>query len=270
MIKYHINPKTGRPNLCNPEKTGVCKYAENGENPPHYDNKADAKAAYEITAKEEFGATTTLSKKSKIERFVQPENIHRFVTSMQFEYDPMNIQPASLSSHLDNSVNSLNFDKPFGGLWFGTQEKTDVEEYGEHAPTNWSMLLGDGDMERDKINPEKGNYYTPEIQEDAKIFQVTDRETYVKLLEEYGFIPLERVDEEASYSISGHKRKVDWEAFAKDYDGVFISQKGIYANHYYGRSEEDQKFREENATLELWDIETLWICNPDVVELKKI
>lgn len=61
-MKYHINPKTGRPNLCNPEKTGICKYAEAGENPPHYDNKADAKAAYEITGKAEFGATTTLTK----------------------------------------------------------------------------------------------------------------------------------------------------------------------------------------------------------------
>lgn len=62
MAKYHINPKTGRANICNPEKTGVCKYAENGENPPHYDSKNEAKIAYEKQGNKEFGATRTLEK----------------------------------------------------------------------------------------------------------------------------------------------------------------------------------------------------------------
>lgn len=70
MAKYHINPKTGRPNLCNPEKTSVCAYAKDGENPPHYENKEDAKIAYEETGKKEFGATSTLkSKKSKMREY---------------------------------------------------------------------------------------------------------------------------------------------------------------------------------------------------------
>lgn len=265
MTKYHINPETGRPNICNPEKTGICKYATNDENPPHYDSKVEAKVAYEKTANEEYGATKTLSKKPNIPQFTKPEKVHRFITKMQSEYNPKKIAPASLASHEDSSINSMNFDKPFGGLWFGTQEKTDVEEYGEYAPTNWSMLMSWGDTEEDKINPQNGNYYSPQIQEDAKIFQVNDRETYTKLLDSYGFIPTERFPEQPNY-VSGHKRKVDWEAFAKDYDGVFISQESIYANHYL----HDKQFAEENATLELWDIETLWICNPDVVELKKI
>lgn len=62
MSKHHINPNTGRPNICNPEKTGICKYAVDGENPPHYDTREEAKAAYEKTGKAEFGATATLSK----------------------------------------------------------------------------------------------------------------------------------------------------------------------------------------------------------------
>lgn len=63
MAKYHISPETGRPNICNPEKTGICKYATDGENPPHYDNKIEAKAAYEKAAAAEYGTTTTLTKR---------------------------------------------------------------------------------------------------------------------------------------------------------------------------------------------------------------
>lgn len=46
-MKYHINPDTGRPNICDPKKTGICKYATDGVNPPHYESKEDAQKAYE-------------------------------------------------------------------------------------------------------------------------------------------------------------------------------------------------------------------------------
>lgn len=62
MAKYHINPKTGRPNLCDPKVTGVCKYAEDGKNPEHYDSKDEAKIAYEKQGNKEFGATATMKK----------------------------------------------------------------------------------------------------------------------------------------------------------------------------------------------------------------
>lgn len=267
MMKYHINPDTGRPNICNPKKTGLCKYAENGENPQHYSDKKEAQAAYETIAEEKFGSITTISKKPKFKKFIQPETVHRFVSSMHHEYDPAKIHEVSLSSHLDEYINCMNFDKPFGGLWFGTQEKVDVKEYGEYAPTNWAMLLGDGDEERDKINPKKGNYYTPELREEAKIIEITDRESYVNLLDNYGFIPIERFPN-ITHHVNGQKRKVDWEAFAKDYDGIFISQNAISENNYF--SSKDRQFAEENATLDTWDIETLWICNSDVVNLRKI
>lgn len=66
MAKYHINPETGRPNICNPEKTSICKYTVDGKQPEHYQSKDDAKNAYEKIGKKEFGATSTLQKKSGI------------------------------------------------------------------------------------------------------------------------------------------------------------------------------------------------------------
>lgn len=46
MAKYHINPKTGDSGVCNPEKTGICKYSENGKAPEHYDSPQKAEKAY--------------------------------------------------------------------------------------------------------------------------------------------------------------------------------------------------------------------------------
>lgn len=65
MSKYHINPKTGRPNICDPKVTGVCKYTKDGQPPEHYDSKDEAKVAYEKQGNKEFGTTTTMKKEAK-------------------------------------------------------------------------------------------------------------------------------------------------------------------------------------------------------------
>lgn len=107
MAKYHINPETGRPNLCTPEKTGICAYAKDGENPPHYENKDEARAVYENTAAEEFGATASLSKKQKAEPYPEYENEdeHEFWENMRkdigtivFNGNEFGIQPKNESS----------------------------------------------------------------------------------------------------------------------------------------------------------------------------
>lgn len=66
MSKYHINPKTGKPGICDPKVTGLCKYSENGEVPKHYTSEEEAITAYEHIGKAKFGAVSQLSKKSKI------------------------------------------------------------------------------------------------------------------------------------------------------------------------------------------------------------
>lgn len=45
MAKYHINPETGRPNICN--AVYRCLFSVDGVPPEHYDSKAEARAAYE-------------------------------------------------------------------------------------------------------------------------------------------------------------------------------------------------------------------------------
>ena len=61
MTRYHVNPETGRPNICRAKIR--CDFAVDGQEPPHFESKADAKAYGESLLKEEHGATATLSKK---------------------------------------------------------------------------------------------------------------------------------------------------------------------------------------------------------------
>ena len=58
MTKYHVNPETGRPNRCKADKQ-PCAYAVDGQEPPHYATKEDAKAGYSKTAEQEYGAFKT-------------------------------------------------------------------------------------------------------------------------------------------------------------------------------------------------------------------
>ena len=44
--RYHINPDTGRPNICSAKTPERCIYAKDGEIPEHYDTKEEAREAY--------------------------------------------------------------------------------------------------------------------------------------------------------------------------------------------------------------------------------
>lgn len=44
---YHISPDTGRPNICRAQTSNGCLYAKDGEIPPHFDSKEEARSAYE-------------------------------------------------------------------------------------------------------------------------------------------------------------------------------------------------------------------------------
>jgi len=60
--RYHISPKTNKSGVCNPIITGVCKF---GEDTPHFETKALADEKINGDLKNEFGDTSTLSKKKK-------------------------------------------------------------------------------------------------------------------------------------------------------------------------------------------------------------
>jgi len=58
--RYHVNPETGRANICNAKFK--CDFAIDGVEPPHYATKDEAKAGYEKEASQEFGNISSLKK----------------------------------------------------------------------------------------------------------------------------------------------------------------------------------------------------------------
>lgn len=62
-VRYHVNPATNRPNIC--RATIRCDFAVDGQEPPHFDNKTDAKAYAEKNLTEEYGAVSTVGKKER-------------------------------------------------------------------------------------------------------------------------------------------------------------------------------------------------------------
>ena len=44
--RYHINPDTGRPNICRAQTPERCEYAKGEDIPEHYDTKEGAREAY--------------------------------------------------------------------------------------------------------------------------------------------------------------------------------------------------------------------------------
>lgn len=63
-VKYHVNPKTGRPNLCRAKTPESCDYYDGNTNTeaPHFDSKEQARAYVEQELSKELGNTTTLTK----------------------------------------------------------------------------------------------------------------------------------------------------------------------------------------------------------------
>lgn len=63
--RYHVNPETGRPNICRAEIK--CKFQEEGAPPiPHFDTKAEAQAYQNAKDQEVYGEFATITTKPEV------------------------------------------------------------------------------------------------------------------------------------------------------------------------------------------------------------
>lgn len=60
MTRYHVNPESGRPNICRAKIR--CDFAVDGQEPPHFETKAEAKSYAEEKMTEEYGTTSKVVK----------------------------------------------------------------------------------------------------------------------------------------------------------------------------------------------------------------
>ena len=65
--RYHINPKTGRPNICRAQTPERCEYAKGDDIPEHYDTKEEAREAYAKSMSDQTVSTVTAGAKGTTE-----------------------------------------------------------------------------------------------------------------------------------------------------------------------------------------------------------
>lgn len=65
MTRYHINPESQRPNICRAKIR--CDFAVDGQEPPHFGTKQEARKYVEEELTTEYGATSSVSKAEKTE-----------------------------------------------------------------------------------------------------------------------------------------------------------------------------------------------------------
>jgi len=75
MTRYHVNPESGRPNICKAQIK--CDFAVDGQEPPHFETKAEAKVYAETKMTEEYGATAKVVKSANKPKKLTPAQKER-------------------------------------------------------------------------------------------------------------------------------------------------------------------------------------------------
>lgn len=139
----------------------------------------------------------------------------------------------NLFADLENSTSLSMKNKPIGGFWAcelieNSFCKSAWEEYVHDCEWDISVL---------------GESFKFKIKEDSKIYIVDNKEDLKYLEDKY---PIENSPLE---KICGHKL-IDYVEMSKDYDGLLLTDDGLYENY---------------DKLESWCIESICIFNPDII-----
>lgn len=114
--KYHINPETGRVNICRAEKR-ICDFAVDGVPPKHYDSKVEAKQDSEKMLENKYKTMENpLSKKST-------KNAENVTEDSFVNIDPNNL-PEQLKPH-----KSIVFSSYTDNIFFNKQGKAAFIDY---------------------------------------------------------------------------------------------------------------------------------------------
>lgn len=98
MAKYHVNPATGKPNLCNAETPETCAYynGETGKEAPHFTTKTEARAYVEKVMEREFGTAKSVSK-NKTTQVKSEKDPYEKLKNLSFEEQSKLIKNDGLS-----------------------------------------------------------------------------------------------------------------------------------------------------------------------------
>lgn len=128
-------------------------------------------------------------------------------------------------------------NKPLGGLW-GSPTDSDF---------GWKDFC-----KREEFGTEKLETYTLwKVKDNADIYVINSAEDLTSLLDVYGYL------EDPRY----RKYLVDYNKMSRDYDGIFLTDKGNWECHSY------IEYKNGFTDLNAWDCESIVVWNPNVIEI---
>lgn len=183
MPRYHINPETGRPNVCNAKTQ--CRFAVDGKEPEHYASKDEARKGYELSQVNEtipesltkgageINSPYSSSGREKREKLRDTLREYGYKISLygdcalELYHEGENEPPAEVRSYeAANGLDNEFIDKPKGALWLSPGVKGD----GNKVATAWGEWTT-GESWGMVKNPKVAK---AEISADALILEIND------------------------------------------------------------------------------------------------
>lgn len=164
MTLYHVNPETGRPNICRAKTPEGCLYynAETGVEAPHFNSKEEARAYVEGEMNKELGETKSLSKKETSEK---PEKIN-YNLMKKFEKLEKEYEDFPKRFHKKNLRVAGNKGQT---ITITDEDKVVYEEYKNFLEENWDTMKQNFTKEAESI-PELKNVTDEKIKDTAEEF----------------------------------------------------------------------------------------------------
>ena len=138
------------------------------------------------------------------------------------------------------------FNKPFGGLWSSPTKDVDV---------GWARWCMQEEFYVDKLD----KYFDFKLKDNARVLRIEK----IKDLEKLPKVDLydELVNLQAlniMHSVKYMHFDIDFEEIVKNYDAILV---------YMYRDEESKGMKSMYFELYGWDVDTLLVLNPDVIEI---
>lgn len=174
-----------------------------------------------------------------------------FVTELPDGYDAAKHHP------IRNAPAELTWAKPHGGLW--------VSPINAEGESEWRNLIG--------FSPATHKAQKIVFNDDAKVVVIDSLEDYRTILDKYPYYPkFDDLSESEKMLLNlGHtsglssvnpdgtaKRNIDFEKLSKEYDGIYLTMRGLYA---CGKADYRGETTGTDISLYLWDIESAVIFN---------
>jgi hypothetical protein len=159
------------------------------------------------------------------------------------------------------NIHEIRFVKPSGGLWMSPER---------NGSTPWDELLG---------HTKGGVNHAVEFKPDARVLVINSREDYTRILERYPHrvdisemtdeeFEFERLMPSSSWNALDSdmlpRRGINYELLAKDYDALYLTGRGL---RECGKGDFMNEEHPGDISLNIWDMESGIVLNPDSVQL---